>query len=229
LIINQHLKGKLKERYQAFKQEMGKKTTCTQEKFEDTADSIDIFGVATPNLNFRKKEAVTSVTGMFMTILVYFIFFLYAAIKIMVLVKKANPAITMTEVPNGINAEYVVNFKERGFKIAWSAESYLSGDDIMRDPSMLNWEVKLVNMIGGSENRKEFFMGFHRCTDEDYAEFYEPNIDAVGEFKRLKDGRRMFCLDNDSLQEAAPEIFGQFDTQDHQRFEFNLLPCNNKL
>jgi len=61
---------------------------------------------------------------MFMTILTFSVFFLYAAIKVMVLVRKANPAITMIEVPNGINAEYVVNFAEEGFKVAWSAESY---------------------------------------------------------------------------------------------------------
>ena len=139
---------------------------------------------------------------MFMTILVYFVFLLFMAIKIMVLVKKANPAIAMIEVPNGINAEYVINFKERGFKIAWSAESFISGDDLLRDPSMLMWDVKVINIVGGSENRIEYPLGFHVCTDEDFAEFYEPNVDTLGEFERLKNKQRLYCLDDDSLQEA---------------------------
>jgi len=51
-------------------------------------------------------------------------------------------------------------------------------------------------------------MGFHKCTDKDYAEFNEPNIDAAGEFERLKEKGSLYCLDDDSLQEAKAEIFG---------------------
>ena len=64
---------------------------------------------------------------------------------------------------------------------------------------MLMWDVKVVNIVGGNENRKETPMAFHICTDEDYDEFFPPNIDAKPEFERMREKKQMYCLDDSSV------------------------------
>jgi hypothetical protein len=86
--------------------------------------------------------------------------------------------------------------------------------------------VRLVRIVNGE--RENINLNYHVCTDEDYESFYPPSKDSLTEFSRLKENRVLFCLDDFDKQPVEVEIFGENDTQDHQRFEFNLLPCSKE-
>ena len=68
---------------------------------------------------------------------------------------------------------------------------------------------------------------YHRCTDEDYKEFYPIQKQSAATLQSLKTDplRGMFCIDwND--EELPIKILGDESEDNYLRLEALLLPCN---
>ena len=69
-------------------------------------------------------------------------------------------------------------------------------------------------------------MPYHKCTDQEYEEFYPVKKKSAGLLKSIKQDpdRGMFCIDwND---DDPIELTGDFEEEDYTRFDIILTPCN---
>ena len=117
-----------------------------------------------------------------------------------------------------------LNLNEKGFRIAFTVESYLSPKKQKRDPNY----VKYLFRLFGKQNGQYFerILDYHNCTEDDYAEFYpvkKQSSKALSDIKADPD-RGFMCLD---WKDDDPfELVGTSIDKDYIRLEVNLLPCN---
>ena len=90
------------------------------------------------------------------------------------------------------------------------------------DPRYVKYLVRIFGKKEGKEYEK--FIPFHKCTDEDWAEFPPPAQASADSWNDIKSGekRGMFCLDwtEDIL------LYGNEKNEEYQRIELVLTPCN---
>ena len=106
------------------------------------------------------------------------------------------------------DSKFHVNLEEIDFKIAWAVESYADGS-ARDDPNYVQWVVQLTTSISGNKTVRP--LTYHRCTDADFDEFYEPGESYVTQMIREKKMKNLFCLDS----YEGVEIFGKGDTTDY--------------
>jgi len=75
-----------------------------------------------------------------MSVCVLLLFTAYSLTKLIHLLSRHNPLIAQAELQNFYTSEYVANFEEIDFKIAWGVEGY--HDRISRDDEeFVYWDV----------------------------------------------------------------------------------------
>lgn len=148
---------------------------------------------------------------------------MYGALKFSDLITKPNPYISSYFKDNEMNGK-PLNLNEHNFRIAFSVESYLSPFKQKSDSKY----VKYIFRMFGKRNGKDFqrVLNYHKCTDEDYAEFYPVKKQSESILEAIKEDpeRGMFCFD---WKDDDPiEVMGyEFDT-DFSRLEVLFVPCN---
>ena len=103
-----------------------------------------------------------------MTLVVFLLTLAYATLKMIDLVTRNGPNIVVNETSAFFEPETLVNVNEINFRFAFSLENFL--DNKRRDdPRFVKWFVRLY----GKKDSEwyERVLPFHRCTEQDYAEF----------------------------------------------------------
>ena len=72
--------------------------------------------------------------------------------------------------------------------------------------------------------RTETVLPFHKCTDEDFAQFYPIAPLQQQRFSSLKEEEGLYCIDWDD--ENPYLIYGIEDDPEYARLDVKLAPCN---
>jgi hypothetical protein len=82
----------------------------------------------------------------------------------------------------------------------------------------------------GEANETITYLEYRKCTDEDWAHFYEPSRKYEAHFWSLKQKGHLNCLTGKDVSgnEANFDLFGQDENAPHRRIEFSFLPCTPK-
>ena len=73
---------------------------------------------------------------------------------------------------------------------------------------------------------KEYILQYHKCTDEDYAEFYPVQKSSEAFLKAMREdpNRGMLCID--WTDDFPFELVGTLNDSTYARFQAILVPCN---
>jgi hypothetical protein len=124
------------------------------------------------SLNFNRKSKINTTWGLLQTIFLSCVLIAYAQQKFFHLVNRRNPNINQSLVLNEFDASDVIDLDQIGFKMAFGVIDYGTGE-VISDSDYIYWRVY-------AEYRKdlalveETFLTFHRCTEEDFDQFYPP-------------------------------------------------------
>ena len=121
-------------------------------------------------------------------------------------------------------SEYMLNLNDRKFRLAVTIEDYYSPRQLKVDPKYVKW----IFRIYGKRNNVWYqeLLPYHKCTDEDFAEFYPPEVNSAAKLKSIKEDpeRGFLCLDwND---EKPFEIGGRETDINYTRLDIVMSPCN---
>ena len=161
-------------------------------------DLIDLFKKQLPTFNMRGRSFVPSIAGGVLSFAIGFIMLMYATIKCVQMLSRANPNISSYLQTNALDSSQVVNFKDNGVRFAFGVEGYLD-KQLKDDPRYVKWIVRFVTKVDGV--KEERFVDVHKCTAADLDEFAPPSNDSAALLEAYKTDpdRNLFCLDWDEL------------------------------
>ena len=165
---------------------------------------------------------MTTIAGGVATLVLILITFSYAALKMIELSSGRNPTINDSKIDGHFGNSETVYLNEIGWKMAFSIEN-MGTRDAINDPRYVKWIVRVYEKHG--EVLSEKHLPFHKCTPEDYGQFYPLSKAAIDEYTSLTEdeNRGLFCLDN---WEDDLYIGGDITSDDYQSLDFILAPCN---
>lgn len=182
---------------------------------------VDAFSKEVPAFNIRGDSAVNTMIGGTCSILVFAITIMYACLKTIHLVYKANPLINEVPNPGYFSNKDALNLNDLDFRFAFTVENYMTGQ--VRDDSRY---VKWIIRFFGKEDTVPYerVVDYHKCTAEDYAQFYPVSTKSEKQLASIRDreDRGFYCLDWDD----DSKIWGETSAGDHQRIEMLFVPCN---
>ena len=172
--------------------------------------------------------------GGFVSILIILLTLTMAAVKLIHLIDKHNPNITLYNVEHEGSPR--LNLDKANFRIAYSLEDVYEPFSFRDDPDYVKWIFRKWMKVGGIT--KQRILESHKCTEEDYALFYptEPTSSVHLEAIKADPTRGFWCLDwteNDSDSPASPEfrvgdVLGSAEVQsDYEALEAIVTPCNH--
>ena len=190
---------------------------------KNVLERLDMFGQLLPTFNIGGRQTVNTLVGGFMTVVIYTIVLAYGTIKFIELSTRANPNIAQFFKQDAFDFTDVLNLNEENFKIAFAVEGFRS-KDLKIDPKYVKWIFRTYGKREGKEFEK--ILPYHRCTDQDYAEFDDIQVNSkkVLEQMREDEDRGFLCLDWDDAEPFT--IYGHYRDADYQRLEATLAPCN---
>ena len=101
-----------------------------------------------------------------------------------------------------MNDEDTIDLGQFNFKLAFSAHSYEDPFIKYDDLSKVDWKIYITESNGVEEiTAKE--IGFHKCTPEDFAQFYEPRFPIKTRVEAFIENDNFFCMD-DTDEEGNP-------------------------
>lgn len=170
--------------------------TKTRLDAKTVLERFDIFGQALPTFNLNGKGKVNTIAGGFLTVIILGVVLAYGTTKMIQLESKANPNISSYLKEAAFDYTDMIDLNEENFRIAFAVEGFRS-KDLKIDPKYVKWIFRTY----GKKDGKEFerLLPYHRCTDEDYAEFDDIQYSSETALKQMQDGedRGFLCLDWD--------------------------------
>lgn len=81
----------------------------------------------------RGKVTISTYTGALLSFAIFFVMLIYGALKMIILISRANPNVsTYTEV-NFFNSDDILNLRDSGLRVAFGIEGYLD-NELKDDP-----------------------------------------------------------------------------------------------
>ena len=185
--------------------------------------TLDHYGRSLPVFNLRGQTKIHTYCGSLTSLSVYIIMLLFAVIKFNHLVAKHNPNIAQVLQKNTYDENDRFVPVDENFMLAFTLEDYLTGE-VKDDPRYIKLIARIATQTGGESN--DFEIGFHKCTEEDYASFMPPNKGSRGPIEKIKNNpkRGMWCFDWTDLA-----FYGNERNLNNARLEIIVLPCNHRL
>ena len=139
-----------------------------------------------------------------MTMLIATLVLMYAAIKFEHLITRHNPNINDYYIDTAIDE--TVNLNDHNFRIAFTVEDYNAPYGLKDSEEYVKWIFREFGIKDGVSYER--IVPHHKCTEEDYAEFYQIEKNQAKELDEIKrDPKRDFyCLDWED--ENPFEIYG---------------------
>ena len=86
---------------------------------------MDLFKRRLPSFNMRGKVFIPSIAGGVLSFSIFYVLLLYAAVKLIQLVSRANPNVSSYEQLTYFDSDNVMNLKDSGLRFAFAIEGYL--------------------------------------------------------------------------------------------------------
>ena len=86
---------------------------------------MDSFGKQVPSFNIKGNSSIGTVVGGFVTVIVLSLTLMYATIKSMHLIQKANPVMSSLTIPSYYSSTDKFYLDEANFRMAFTVEGYL--------------------------------------------------------------------------------------------------------
>ena len=170
----------------------------------------DYFGQQVPGFNLKGDYEIKTSIGSALSLISAVIVLIYAASKTSHIQSVTGQTISMYETAQETSLENKLNLNDRNFRIAFSFEHFGTGK-LVNDPRYVRW----IFRISGTKDNKWFhhILPYHKCTEEDYAEFYPIRSGQESQLKDIQEDadRDFFCFDWDD--ENPLYIFG--DTENN--------------
>lgn len=122
--------------------------------------------------NYGGHNQIKSVPGAIVSLFLGIVLLAFAGQRLTELINHSNPIISVARVQDAHDASFKYNLSNHGFKIAFGVNDFRTFESL-DDPGYVDWIVKLTVGL----NQKQLystFLTFHKCTEEDYNDFYEP-------------------------------------------------------
>ena len=151
--------------------------------------------------------------------------FLFAILKLQILLTRSNPSINIFETEDAYAGEEdKLVFQDIDFQMAFGFDSWIQSGG-RNDPRYIKWVVQLYESKSGNATTKVYPL--KTCTEEDLSKFYEPEARLVSKLKHLQSFESLFCLDWESHDFS---LFGSWDSDSHYRaLDVMAVPCATKL
>ena len=94
-------------------------------KTQNMLNWIDLFQKQLPTFNMRGTTTVASKAGGVLSFSIFFILLMYATLKMIQLLGRANPNVSSYYEQNFFDSSEVINFKEKGIRLAFGIEGFL--------------------------------------------------------------------------------------------------------
>ena len=138
-------------------------------KILNTIKSMDIFGRPMPGFNIKGTKQVHSLLGSVCTLMIFITVLMYASAKFVQLHVRHNPNISTYEEAKFYSKDDPMNLNQVNFRFAISFEGYHDSESKF-DSQFVRWMFRHYYSENGVI--KEKFLKHHRCTEEDYNQFY---------------------------------------------------------
>lgn len=158
-----------------------------------------------------------------MTILIVYVTFVFASLKLMHLLSHHNPQVNESVEIDAFGPDYIYETATGDFMLAVAVEDYLTGE-IKHDPRFVKWFAEHIDSVNGVSTSTEVPM--HICTEEDYERFYTPDHKSADWLERTKKKGGMMCINwiDDSVSFSNYETDPKF-----QSLDIMYLPCTQRL
>lgn len=126
----------------------------------------------------------------------------YSTLKAIELVSRHNPQIGEALLEEGYSSEAEkVSFKDVNLRFAFGVQDSVLGEDKL-DPRYVKYLVRLDGAKDGV--RFEKILSYHKCTDEDYVQFYPVGRSHAQNLESIKteEKRGLYCVDEFDELEA---------------------------
>ena len=123
-----------------------------------------------PTFILKGRDKVQTRTGGVATIVITIIALMYAALKFSHLTDKHNPMMSSYFKEDYYKSEDLINLSERRVRLAFTIEDHLDPKKQKSDPKYVKWLVRQSGQRNGEKFQR--ILPYHKCTDEDYNEFY---------------------------------------------------------
>ena len=209
------------------KHERGSKRKGKTNKFFGKMMALDKFSYSVPQFNFKGDQSIKTGLGAFCSITITIIVLYYALLKFIQLIEHQNPTIaTFPAVGIRYDSENPLNLNKINFKAAFrfSGLNYWWYYEIKDDPQYVKMIVSLSGM-GVDGKPIERIIPHHKCTPEEYAEFY-PIVNSMEEqLTHFKADGGFYCIDWDENDPYL--VFGDQNKVDiWSNLNVRLVPCN---
>ena len=101
--------------------------------------------------------------------------------------------------------------------------SLYSGSDALNAEHTRLYPVYFSAVDGVAQPSR--LVGVHKCTEEDFALFYEPSAKYAARIARNRD--KFYCLSREDL--ATMPLYGDWFGTDYGYIELNLMPCQAEI
>mmetsp|Transcript_31913 Transcript_31913/g.39629 ORF Transcript_31913/g.39629 Transcript_31913/m.39629 type:complete len:121 (-) Transcript_31913:819-1181(-) len=119
----------------------------------------------------RGRDSVSSWPGGLLSFAILFVILIYGALKLVMLVSRANPNVSTYLEQNFFDSSERMNLKERGVRFAFGIEGFLD-KELKNDPRYVKTLFRLWGKREGQAYEK--ILPFHKCTAEDFDQFAPP-------------------------------------------------------
>ena len=135
--------------------------------------SLDLFGAPAPTFNISGEGEVRTFCGGIVSSVIITVTMLFSLLKLQHLMSKHNPSINVFEDINAWGTgDVMVPEESDDFMVAFAVTSIGDPVRVKNDPSFVKWVAFQRNVVDGQETAYE--VPVHKCTDEEYARFHEP-------------------------------------------------------
>ena len=183
---------------------------------------MDSFSMEVPSFNIKGETRVNTLCGGIVSCLILLMTLAFAAHNAVELFDAKNPTINKVTTPSYFSNEHKLVLKDANFKMAFTFYDRF-GKKTLNDSKYLQWFITMGSWVDGVEKFER--IGFHDCTEEDYAEFFPVRTtdeDLVKNWKK----KGLSCFDK------LPEdmyISGTFKTNSFKGLHITFGPCNLDL
>ena len=118
---------------------------------------------------------------------------------------------------DAFDSTFSTTFDDIGFKLAWAVEDH-STLEAKDDPNYVMMQALL--RVQTNNVIKSVSLPFHKCTEDDWNEFYPPQASFVPSITSARQRHTYYCLDKG----INPKLYGN-DFTDFSRLNILYLPC----
>lgn len=89
--------------------------------------------------------------------------------------------------------------------------------------NIATWQAVLITVKESGETSEEG-LPLKTCDDASFSQFYPSKASSEARIADLKKTRAFMCIDLDEYDQL--KLYGNYDSDESQRIELRLLPCN---